>query len=148
MRARTWRRLLVTALAAVLPASCGGPHNAALPAAYSADTQSVLAHGTRSPIGHVIIVVQQSRTLVNLFAGFPGADAPTVGRMKNSGGNGYTYTPLKPVSLSRGKGCQIDQNFARSFVTAYDSGAMDGFNELDRDHPLCAYTYVNPKSIA
>ncbi|HLI03433.1 MAG TPA: alkaline phosphatase family protein, partial [Terracidiphilus sp.] len=46
-----------------------------------------------SPIEHVVVIMQENRSFDNLFNGFPGAD--TV----QSGMNGSTEIPLKPVSL-------------------------------------------------
>lgn len=37
------------------------------------------ALGTRTPIKHIVIIVQESRTLNNMFAGWPNALAPTIG---------------------------------------------------------------------
>jgi phospholipase C len=82
---------------------------------------------TRSPIEHVVIVVQENRSFDDLFARFPGADGASRGEMKVKQGNGYVdrSVTLQPHSLV------IAQDIAHchsSFETAYDHGKMDGFN--------------------
>jgi phospholipase C len=69
-------------------------------------------------IKHVIIIVQENRTLDNLFSGFPGANAPTYGY------SGSQKITLQPVSLS--ESFYLDNNWS-SAITAWDSGKMDGF---------------------
>lgn len=42
-------------------------------------------------IKHVVIIIQENRSFENLFAGFPGADAPLYGNMR---GNRVTLHPV------------------------------------------------------
>ncbi len=92
--------------------------------------------GPQSPIQHVIVIVQESRSFDNLFAGYPGADAPTTG-LTSSG----KRVPLRTISLTRHKACILGW-LGEYFQTAYDNGKMDGWNLLDARHPLCPYTRV------
>lgn len=78
-------------------------------------------------IQHVVIVVQENRSFDDFFAGFPGADGATRGKMKVKQGSGYVdkWVTLKPHGLI------MKQDVAHchsSFETAYDRGKMDGFN--------------------
>jgi phospholipase C len=97
----------------------------------------VATGATQHPISNLIVVVQESRSFDNLFAGYPGADAPTFGMTKS----GKTV-PLKSISLAQPP-CQFRAEFERYFRIAYDGGKMDGWNLLDPKHPLCPYTHVN-----
>ena len=73
MRKRWW-----TALgAALLIAACGGGTVVSLPRASA-------PHAARLPgpgrfIKHIVVIVQENRSFENVFAGWPGADAPMMG---------------------------------------------------------------------
>ncbi|MBV8951126.1 MAG: hypothetical protein JOZ99_09645 [Actinobacteria bacterium] len=71
-------------------------------------------------IGHVVVVIQENRSVDNLFQGFPGADtvasAPT-----RSGGT----VALRPVRLEQGP--DVDHSHP-SFLRQYDHGKLDGFD--------------------
>ena len=96
-----------------------------------------------TPITHVVIIVQENRTIDNMFAGFPNADTRSYG---------YTSTgrkvKLHEVSLA---GRDIDNTYYDS-VQSYDNGKMDRFdrNPLDNGDPAgrYAYSYVNRKQSA
>jgi phospholipase C len=130
--------------------------------------------GSRTPIQHVVIVIQENRSFDNFFATFPGADGTTTGKAaamptstaqacKEDGQRvvtAPTSIPLTEVSLT-GKG--FPENFAADsdldhihtgFETERDHQKMDGFDlpGLDADgtgRPSCtyAYQYVNPTDI-
>jgi len=73
-------------------------------------------------IQHVIIVIQENRSVDNLFNGFPGAD--TVGFGKRHDGS---VVRLHPVSLND----PVDVDHARqTFLNSYDGGKMDGFDTI------------------
>jgi len=72
------------------------------------------------PIKHVVIIVQENRTVDNLFQAYPGADTQSWGKMSN----GHHET-LEQVSLSSP---DIDNSYAAS-IQSYDRGKMDGFNK-------------------
>jgi phospholipase C len=93
-------------------------------------------------IQHVIIMVQENRTLDNLFATFPGADGATHGKMST----GKTVK-LRKVKLYSPN--DMD-NSHQAFVVEYNGGAMDGFNLVyvnEKPCPECAYAYVDPNDI-
>ena len=69
------RRTILFGVAATVLAGCGGGAAGsplALPNGFS-----LHRHTGSSPIQHVVIIVQENRSFNNLFAGFPGANAPT-----------------------------------------------------------------------
>src|SRR5579863_733359 len=88
------------------------------------------------PIKHVVIIIQENRTVDNLFNGFPGADTVTSGTAHD----GSTIA-LQPVSLSN------ETDICHShpcWVKTYDGGKLDGFDlisprSMGRTYP---YSYV------
>ncbi|HZY97560.1 MAG TPA: alkaline phosphatase family protein [Candidatus Cybelea sp.] len=87
-------------------------------------------------IQNLIVVIQQDRSFDNLFAGFPGADAPHKGLTSKG-----KYVPLVPIRLQT-NACQIYLGYGQYFDIAWDHGKMDGWNLLDHKRPLCPYTRV------
>ncbi|MFY9663140.1 MAG: alkaline phosphatase family protein [Candidatus Cybelea sp.] len=68
------------AVTAGLCIACSGRMASSLPPSDALTT----AHAASSPakyIKHIVIIVQENRSFENLFAGWPGADAPTYGYM-------------------------------------------------------------------
>jgi len=91
----------------------------------------------------VIVLVQENRTVDNLFNGFPGADTVRTGLS-----NGRPF-PLIPEPLE--PAINPDHSYA-GFVTDYDNGNMDGFgHELKNQNPTSAnqtaYQYVDPANV-
>ncbi len=88
-----------------------------IPSLPSADTDA-------KPIGHyikhLIIIIQENRSLVNLFAGFPGADAPMYGYLSNG----------KKIQLhsKNFNGPDVPHAFVVA-LTDWDNGNMDGYDE-------------------
>jgi phospholipase C len=72
------------------------------------------------PIQHVIVIVQENRSLDNLFQGFPGANTQNYGL--NSSGQ---QVPLVPEPLTAPY--DIDHSHA-TFTTEYAGGALNGWN--------------------
>ncbi|HEY1428851.1 MAG TPA: alkaline phosphatase family protein, partial [Candidatus Tumulicola sp.] len=112
----------IASLAALAPIACssnggaaaGLPNNSvgALPA------QTIVATGAGT-IKHVVIVVQENRTVDNLFQGYPGAN--TVSQGKDSSGQ---TIKLQPVSL---KSVYIIDHSAQAMFTACDgTGKLPG----------------------
>jgi phospholipase C len=105
-------------------------------------------------IQHVIIIIQENRTFDNLFATFPGADGATSGigkcAVSKNCPNGTTTIPLKSVKLNN-----FDLPHGhQDFLTEYDGGKMDGFNQIAKGGKgqygaakRYAYQYVNPSYI-
>ena len=73
-----------------------------------------------SKVQHVIVVIQENRTLDNMFNGFPGANTVLTGEDHN--GN--------PVALQpHGLEWQFDPSHSHaSLVTEYNNGGMNGFD--------------------
>jgi phospholipase C len=88
----------------------------------------------RNPIQHVVIIMQENRSVDNLFNGFPGANTVTVG--KHLGKD----VPLTKVSL----GTTYDaQHVLAGFTRDYHNGLADGF----KTGKLTDYTYVDPVEV-
>ncbi len=76
-------------------------------------------------IAHVVIIIQENRTVDDLFNGFPGAN--TVKSGLNSSGQ---IVPLKLIKLTAP---YLLYHKHKSFVSEYDNGKLDGWN-LDASH--------------
>ncbi len=119
----------------------------ASPAASPGVVPAALSHSIHRaqgsiPIAHVIVIVQENRTVDNLFQFFPGADVASSGPVEGSGS-----IPLKAVSL------KVDYDIKHTHAAwqnAYDGGAMDGFNREGciKNCPVDgAYRYVPQKQV-
>ncbi len=90
-------------------------------------------------IKHVVVIIQENRSFENLFAGFPGADAPLYGK------KGVKKIKLHSVSFE--PIVNVDHFFGPA-IAAWDHGKMDGFNgsvsDLPSDYP---YAYLNRSEI-
>lgn len=126
-------------------AGCGALRPSASAGWARADAGGVLPtrhrSGSTTPIQHVVIVVQENRTVDNLFQGFPGADTQDWGMMNNG-----KRVKLRPVPLNS---TDIDNSYHAS-IQDYDGGKMDGFN-LNHNYgsmpPTYAYSYVDRNDI-
>lgn len=99
-----------------------------------------------SPIQHVIVIVQENRTMDNMFNGFPGSD--TVDKGKNSKGK---FVHLQPQGLE----WPYDPSHTnQSLRVEYNNGAMNGFDkEICDENPLapggvCKGGYAPPANFA
>src|SRR5580692_581680 len=91
------------------------------------------------PIDHIVVIVQENRTVDNLFNGFPGAD--TVQSGKNTLGQTIT---LQPVALT----APYDMSHRHSaWVGDYDHGKMDGFN-TEHENCLAKHRKCPPPDVA
>jgi phospholipase C len=107
-------------VAAVALAACGQSSHASGPAGV---VPGVPPSNLPSKITHVVIIVQENRSVDDLFNGFPGAD--TVRSGKNSDGK---TVKLQPVPLTG----NYDINHQHSaFLTEDANGKLDGFNNVD-----------------
>ena len=129
------RYALSVGVAAALLPGCGAQIGMQQPLAPPVALSRPGRPGTQRAIQHVIVVVQESRSFDNLFAGYPNADAPTKG-LASTG----KYVPLKPITLENDS-CNATYLTGR-FDLVYDGGKMDGWNLLDANDPLCPYTRV------
>ncbi|MDQ6942594.1 MAG: hypothetical protein M3169_08795, partial [Candidatus Eremiobacteraeota bacterium] len=116
---RPIRAQLALALLFALP-GCGGGGGG-----MSASMSAVPLPGpTQAPaarkIAHVVVVIQENRTVDNLFGGFPGADTVSTAPTTNRG-----TVALRPVSLQGG--ADVEHSHAY-FLKQYDHGKLDGFD--------------------
>lgn len=79
----------------------------------------------KSQIEHVVIIIQENRTVDNLFKDFPGADTADTG-LTSTG----TRVPLKATNLAGMNVYDPDHSHNIGFVTEFDGGRMDGFDKL------------------
>ena len=100
------------------------------------------AYAASKPIGryikHVVIIIQENRKLDNIFAGYPGADAPTYG-YKHDG----TKVALQAIKFL--PHANLNHTFGAS-VRDYDNGKMDDFDEQDPQNPSFPYSYLRGRS--
>jgi phospholipase C len=98
-------------------------------------------------IKHVVIIIQENRSFENMFAGWPGADAPMFGYIAGSNG-AETKVNLQPVAfIKRDMGHQWADG-----VTGWDNGKMDKFNvefiEGGGEAGTFPYSYLEHSEIA
>ena len=142
---------LSMAAAGVALSACGSGGTSSLPSAVAFGRH----HGAgRSPIQHVVIIVQENRSFDNLFAKFPGADGATRGKKRVKVGSKYVdkWVTLKASPLV------IKHDIAHcwsSWKAAYDNGKMDGFNQESMNAcgqgppaGMYPYQYVEKSQIA
>jgi phospholipase C len=131
-------RLRAAAAAALLAAAgCGGagtPHGDALPPA--AAVSQPLSVPASSYIKHVVIIVQENRSFENIFAGWPGADAPMTGKATTP--TGVKTLRLKPIGFVKGSLGHLWSDGIHN----WDNGKMDGFENNHLPHGLPAGTYA------
>jgi phospholipase C len=112
---------LISAVATLLVAGCllppGHGSSDGIPSVSEASLHKLSGSG---PIQHIVVVIQENRSVDNLFNGFPGADTVQAGKNKQ----GQTVT-LQPVDLT----ARYDLSHRHSaWVSDYDDGRIDGFN--------------------
>ena len=135
LRKTSWR--LGVLCAALVSAGCS---SAAAPSV--SGHPHVPLHGPEQGIiKHIVIIVQENRTVDDLFNGFPGID--TVRSGLDSHGD---VVPLKerPLFLKGGP----DHNHT-AFESAYDGGKMDGFDLVPNKGgvPDLSYSYTDPADV-
>ncbi len=142
---------LLCVAAVGLSACNGGGVSSSIPGTGSFSAlSSKFRHATGStPISHIVVIVQENRTLNNLFATFPGANGSTVGKRIVGKKKRTQNVTLTEVGLFLKK----DLNHTYSgFLTAYDGGKMDGFNQVkyvvgNKAEATSPYVYVDPSQI-
>ncbi len=73
-------------------------------------------------VDHVVVIIQENRSVDNLFHGLPGADTVSYGKSENG-----KKVALAPISLIAPYDLSHRHN---AFETEYDHGKMDGFNRV------------------
>lgn len=144
----THRILAGVACAALLGGCAGGQTSTpqALPPVMPVVVPSLTAPANGSPIQHVIVVIQENRTVDNMFNGFPTIDTVLSGRNSHD-----KKVALQPEGLE----WPYDPSHTHaSLVKEYNDGGMNGFDKVKCDfNPFqspCtapanfAYSYVPP----
>jgi phospholipase C len=91
-----------------------------------------------SPIQHVVIIMQENRTLDNLFNGFPGADTVQTGMNKG------VPIPLQPIPLDYPQ--DLDHTHPRWWAN-WDKGKMDDFAQNKIKPSTLPYSYVRQSDV-
>jgi phospholipase C len=91
-----------------------------------------------SPIQHVVIIMQENRTMDNLFNGFPGADTVQTGMNKG------VPIPLQPIPLDDPR--DFDHSHTRWWAN-WDKGKMDDFAQKKITPSTLPYSYVRQSDI-
>jgi len=131
MRISGFGRCALTSYAAsALLAGCGGSQPISAPGVIPQNAVTALRTArSKSPIQHIVLMVQESRTFNDLFA------TTKFGEMRV--GHKTIRVKLKEVDLNaEGPG----ENDYPAYLKSYRHGHMDGFNSA-------AYEYVNPSEI-
>jgi phospholipase C len=104
------------------------------------------APGSTGTIQHVVIIIQENRSFDNIFAGFPGADAPLMG-LRHTG----KLVALHKATLQQYPNVDLKHNYKYSQVE-YDAGKMDGFDEdifmNGQPAKTYPYAYLSRKQVA
>ncbi|MBV8155931.1 MAG: hypothetical protein JOY98_16050 [Candidatus Eremiobacteraeota bacterium] len=107
---------------------------------------SVLRPAGSSPtpgtyIKHVVVIVQENRSFENLFAGYPGADAPLYGKWIN--GHKIKLGTVRLNDLEN-----VDHDFGPA-IASWNHGKMNGFNgRVSGLAPTYPYSRVLESDIA
>ena len=131
----------------LLLAGCSGGGGSATSAIVPAPIATAIprARTLQSTFKHVILIVQENRSVDNLFNGFPGADTLPYGIDHNG-----AHVPLASIGL--GDGGDIDHSH-RGWLREYNKGKMNGFDRTTSgtffkntpEHPAPAFAAV-PRS--
>jgi phospholipase C len=133
------RGLRLTGLlgAAVLVSFCSPSVGPRIPGSASGVwVRGVLAPTLRGRFDHVIVIMQENRSLDDMFNGFPGAETVQMG-MKGAKSVRLKEEALEPTP--------DHQHSHVAFASDYDGGKMDGFDHLPGP---TAYTYVRASDVA
>jgi phospholipase C len=90
------------------------------------------------PIQHVVIIMQENRTVDNLFNGFPGADTA------QSGMSDGVSIPLQPIHLNDPR--SLD-NSHPNWWRSWNNGKLDGFAKGRTTDPLYPYSFVSQTDV-
>ena len=136
-RATSRIRLAATFATALLAACAGNSTTATIPGRPPSSPPPAV-----QPFQHVIVIVQENRTVDNMFNGFPGADTVRQGN-RNGTIVPLIQVPLQP-QLTRVHDLGHGHN---AFVDDYDGGKMDGFDHEFTPDEGTAYAYVDPHDV-
>ena len=122
------------------PTATPSPPPTATPSPTSSPTATPSPSPSPHAISHVIVIVQENRSVDNLFHFLTGADTVSYGLDHN--GN---QVPLIAQSLSAH--CQPPHGHS-AFVTSYNNGAMNGFDLANCKSDGTSYSYAPQKEVA
>ena len=133
----------LSALAVALCAGCAsGSSSSALPQAIAPGISPIERSVASNYIQHVVIIVQENRSFDNFFAGYPGADAPTVGWGKKAG---------KRVKITLHQDTfEVEPNLEHLYpasIIDWDNGKMDGFTKWGMKGSDAAYAYIERSQV-
>ncbi len=145
------RSIALAACLAFLAACAGGAGTATMPGS-PANRASGSKAGT---IDHIVIIVQENRSVDNLFATFPGVNGATSGYYLKKVGNKRVPTLVQLVKKPLAGGIDFNHNsvaynYACDGKDTYPKTScdMDGFNLEGPGGPSNApYQYIDPKDI-
>lgn len=111
---------------------------------------------TTDRIKNVVVIIQENRSLVNFFAGYPGANAPTFGcaiarkravRRPGSGcPHGDESVPLHEDTFEGNQG-ELPHDWSSS-INDWNGGRMDGFARgRPKSDEYAAYAYISRSEI-
>lgn len=149
---RRYSALLTILVACV---GCGSNGVPASPSTAAAHFVQPLATSSKSPIQHIVLIVQENRSFNDFFATFPGADGTTTGQGE---ANPNCSPPIQagPITLTQmplALAKDMNHSWKTGYSVAYDGGKMDGFDKIlfgGNGSPECTYPYqyTNPGDIA
>ena len=136
------RFALSMGVAAAMLAACGGSQPPiGAPGTVPGHVQSTFA---KSPIQHVVLMIQENRSFNDFFATFPGTDGTTTGQdvtnksCKIDGGS--IKLKKMPLDLST----DLYHAWNKGYLVASDDGKMDAFDDVRSDGKNsyeCSYPY-------
>lgn len=127
------RRVFTLAIVLVWSSSFG---NADAAPAGARASDAAYRSALQRHIKHIVIVIQENRSVDNLFNGFPGADTVRVGMSRRG------PVELRPVDLDYP--ADVDHQH-HAFLQAFDGGRMDGWESVfttPRQASTFPYAYV------
>ena len=106
-----------------------------LPKPYAAESTAAITP-SGSPIKHVVLIIQERRSFENLFAGWPGADAPLVGSTH--------FGRIRLHSMTYADDRSLVDSYGMMRMVLYDGGKLDGFgnNRFTDGTPAGTYPYA------
>ncbi len=145
------RSIALAACLAFLAACAGGAGTATMPGSPANRASGSQSH----TIDHIVIIVQENRSVDNLFGTFPGVDGATSGYYLKKIGNKRVPTLVQLVKKPLAGGIDFNHNsvaynYACDGKDTYPKTScdMDGFNLEGPGGPSNApYQYIDPKDI-
>ncbi len=136
-----WLSPVPCLLVALIGVGCSQLQPSNLPVATG--TEAFLSQVRRgvsgTPIKHIVVIIQENRSFDNIFAGFPGADAPKYGYLHNGKRINLTRRSLT-TKIDIPHGYKVGLN-------DYDNGKMDGFSLIFPSTPKYPYSYLNRSEV-